>query len=115
EVRDRDPSAREAFLEPAYNTRMTDLSAAVGRPQLRRLDAAMSERRRLAALFAAALADHPVLAPPAPRPTARPNWQSFPTFVRAGSPLAAEEVLRRLADRAIAGRRGVGNAHQEPA
>jgi perosamine synthetase len=110
---ERDPAARESFAEPAFNARMTDLSAAVGRPQLRRLDASLAERRRLAGLFTAALADHPLLAPPAPRPDARPNWQSFPCRVRHGADAVA--VIRRLADLGVSCRPGVTNAHQEPA
>jgi dTDP-4-amino-4,6-dideoxygalactose transaminase len=113
EARDRDPLAREQFIEPAFNARMTDLQAAVGRPQLRRLDASLAERRRLAAALMAALADHPVLLPPAVRPDARPNWQSFPVFLRPG--VDQEKVLRWFFDRGIACRRGLGNAHQEPA
>jgi dTDP-4-amino-4,6-dideoxygalactose transaminase len=115
EARHGQPTAREAFLEPAYNARMTDLAAAVGRPQLARLDAALAERRRLATVFGAALVDHPVLAPPTPRAGVLPNWQSFPAFVRPGAPLSAEEVLHRLSDAGISCRRGVTNAHQEPA
>lgn len=115
EARDRDPLAREAFLEPAYNARMTDLSAAVGRPQLARLSASIAERRRLAQLFIEALADHPVLAPPSVRPGARPNWQSFPTFLRPHPRWNQETVLRWFFDRGIACRRGVANAHEEPA
>jgi perosamine synthetase len=115
ERRDRDPTARESFVEPAYNARMTDLAAAVGRPQLARLDRTVVERRRLAGVFSAALADHPVLAAPVPRAQARPNWQSYPAFVRPTSPLDAETILRQLTDRGIACRRGVTNAHQEPA
>jgi perosamine synthetase len=115
EVRHRDPAAREAFLEPAYNARMTDLAAAIGRPQLGRLDAALVERRRLAATFSAALAEHPVLAPPRPRPGVRPNWQSFPAFIRSGAAVDAAQVVRTLADAGVASRRGVTNAHQEPA
>jgi dTDP-4-amino-4,6-dideoxygalactose transaminase len=113
--RDRDPLARESFLEPAYNARMTDLSAAIARPQLRRLDAAIAERRRLAAAFTEALADHPVLSPPAPPATVRPNWQSFPVFLRAGARLDQEAVLRFFLDRGLSCRRGISNAHQEPA
>jgi dTDP-4-amino-4,6-dideoxygalactose transaminase len=115
ELRDRDPTARESFIEPAYNARMTDLAAAVGRPQLARLDRTVVERRRLAATFSAALADHPVLAPPMPRTQARPNWQSYPAFVKPTSPLDAEAIMRQLTERGIACRGGVTNAHQEPA
>jgi perosamine synthetase len=115
EARHDQPTAREAFVEPAYNARMTDLAAAVGRPQLARLDASLAERRRLATAFTAALTDHPLLIPPAPRPGVNPNWQSYPVFIRPGAPLSADEVLQRLTDAGISCRRGVTNAHQEPA
>jgi perosamine synthetase len=105
----------ETFTEPAYNARMTDLSAAIGRPQLRRLDAALAERRRLAAAFSDALVDHPVLAPPAPPPTTHPNWQSYPVLVKATSPLDQPAALRFFHDRGVSCRGGLTNAHEEPA
>jgi dTDP-4-amino-4,6-dideoxygalactose transaminase len=113
--RERDPLARESFLEPAYNYRMTDMAAAIGRPQLARLDQFMTERRRLAASFSTALADHPVLLPTIERGNVRANWQSFPTLLRPDSPLTQDQVLRFFIDRGIAVRRGLTNAHQEPA
>jgi perosamine synthetase len=113
--RERDPNARESFLEPAFNYRMTDLSAAVGRPQLRRLPAIVAERRRLAAAFIEALADHPVLAPPTERDGAGHNWQSFPVTLRDGAALGQDALLRWFWDRGVTCRRGVSNAHQEPA
>jgi perosamine synthetase len=112
---DKDPLAREAFTEPAYNFRMSDLQAAVGRPQLRRLGASIAERRRLAAVYHDALAGHAVLAPPVERADARCNWQSYPTRLRPGAALDQEAVVRRLFACGIASRRGVTNAHQEPA
>jgi dTDP-4-amino-4,6-dideoxygalactose transaminase len=113
--REKDPLARESFVEPGYNYRMTDLEAAIGRPQLARLDAFLADRRRLAAVFAAALEDHPVLEAPSERASARVNWQSYPTTVRQGSGLDQDQVLRFFLERGIACRRGIANAHQEPA
>jgi perosamine synthetase len=113
--REKDPLARESYVEPAYNYRMTDLEAAVGRPQLARLDAFLAERRRLAAAFAVALEEHPVLEAPVERASARVNWQSYPTTVRPGSGLDQDQVLRFFLERGIACRRGITNAHQEPA
>ncbi len=115
ELRDKDPFAAEAFMEPAYNFRLTDLQAAIVRPQLRRLGASLAERKRLAAAFIAALDGHPVLAPPMPRGNARPNWQSFPTRVRPSSKRTVDELLRWFQDRGISCRRGLTNAHREPA
>ena len=76
--REKDPLARESFVEPAYNYRMTDLEAAIGRPQLARLDAFLADRRRLAAVFAAALEDHPVLEAPVERASARVELAELP-------------------------------------
>ncbi|MBK7397818.1 MAG: DegT/DnrJ/EryC1/StrS family aminotransferase [Myxococcales bacterium] len=105
----------ESYTEPAFNYRMTDLQAAVGRPQLARLDAIVAERRRLADRYREALADNPVLAPPTERSNARSNWQSYPTTLRPGARLGQVEVMQRLMDAGIACKRGVANSHQEPA
>ena len=105
--------AGERFVEPGYNFRLTDLQAAIGRVQLARLDAILAERRRLADRFVAALADHPLLAPHRPRADARPNWQSFPAHLAAGA--AQDDVRARLERAGVSTRRGVSNAHQEPA
>jgi perosamine synthetase len=115
EARDRDPLAREQYTEPAYNCRMTDLEAAIGRPQLAKLDAFMAERRRLAAVYAAALEDHPVLVAPVEQASSRANWQSYPTLVREGAGVDQDQLLRFFLDRGIACRRGISNAHEEPA
>ena len=105
----------EEYTEPAYNYRMTDLQAALGRPQIARLDAIVAERTRLAETYAAALAEHPVLRAPQPRPNARWNWQTYAAFLRDDARLGQVEVLQFLLDRGIACKRGVSNAHQEPA
>jgi dTDP-4-amino-4,6-dideoxygalactose transaminase len=105
----------EEYTEPAYNYRMTDLQAAVGRPQLQRLASIVAERRRLAEVYRAALEGHPLLAPPLDPPGARANWQSYPTRIRAGARLGQREIMQRFLDANIATKRGVSNAHQEPA
>jgi dTDP-4-amino-4,6-dideoxygalactose transaminase len=105
----------EAYLEPAFNYRMTDLQAAVGRPQLRRLDGIVARRRALAARLCEALADHGVLAQPIPREDARWNWQSFPARLRPRYAGRQVELMQFLLDRGIACKPGVSNVHQERA
>jgi perosamine synthetase len=105
----------EEYLEPAYNYRMTDLQAAVGRPQLRRLADIVTERRRLAAVYASAFADHPVLAPPKDPDHGRCNWQSYPMRLRSGTALGQRQIMQHFLDAGIATKRGVSNSHQEPA
>lgn len=105
----------EEYTEPAYNCRLTDLQASVGRVQLARLDAIVEERRRLAERYRSALEDHPVLAPPKERAGRRSNWQSYAVRIRDGVKRAQIEILQQLVDAGVAAKRGIMNAHQEPA
>lgn len=105
----------EEYLEPAFNFRMTDLQAAVGRPQLARLDAIVAERRTLADRYVRALASHRVLMTLQEESWSRSNWQSFPVFLRVGCGVSQVAAMRYLLDCGVASKRGIGNAHQEPA
>ncbi len=114
--RERNPLARESYDEPAYNFRMTDLQAAIGRPQLARLDAFMAERRRLAAAFSLALEDHPVLAPGRRSPRLAHQLAELPhppARRRRDDPGPGAAVPAR--PRASPAGAGLTNAHQEPA
>ena len=95
----------EEYLEPAYNGRMTDVQAALGRPQIRRLDAIVRRRRDLGERLDRHLERHRVLAPPRTRPDARPNWQSYPR--------AAPPGLRRAAGRGDAAPARPGHRDQK--
>ncbi len=102
----------EDFAEVGFNYRMTDLGASIGRTQLARLDAILTERLALGERYHRALEGFTrVRAHVLPRDV-RTNWQSYPVSVRPG---AQRELMQFLLDRQIACRRGVGNAHQEPA
>jgi perosamine synthetase len=105
----------ESFAEPAYNFRTTDMQAAMGRTQLARLPQTIATRRALAERYRAALDQHPVLAPPSELPWMRANFQSYPLRMRAGARLSQVEIMQHLLDCGVASRRGVGNAHSEPA
>lgn len=102
----------EEYSVAGYNYRMTDVQAAIGREQLKRLPDLVARRRRLADGYRARLADLPeVTLPPEPMGL-RSNWQSF--CVRL--PEAADQgtVMQAMLDRGIATRRGIMCAHLEP-
>jgi perosamine synthetase len=103
----------EDYVEPAFNFRMTDLQAAIGRPQLARMSAIVAERRHRADRYGDAFRDHPALMPLVEEPWARSNWQSYPVFLREGSDISQIEAMQYLLDRGIACKRGISNAHQE--
>jgi len=103
----------ESYPEIGYNYRMTDVQAAIGRGQLKRLPDFVSRRRQLADRYRALLADIPNLTLPQEPAWARSNWQSF--AVRVADRSIQKPVMQALLDKGIASRRGIMCAHREPA
>jgi perosamine synthetase len=103
----------ESYPELGFNYRLTDIQAAIGREQLKRLPEAISQRRQLAARYRQLLADIPGLILPAEPDWARANWQSY--CVRLSQNLNQREVMQAMLDEGIATRRGIMCAHLEPA
>jgi len=102
----------ESYPVLGYNYRMTDIQAAIGREQLKRLPAIVSRRRALAERYIAGLADARGVELPLEPEWARSNWQTFAVRVPA---VRQREVMQQLLDAGISTRRGVMNAHLEPA
>jgi perosamine synthetase len=103
----------ESYPEIGFNYRMTDIQAAVGREQLKRLPELLSRRREIAAIYATLLADVLELSLPAEPAWARSNWQSYCVRLPNGCPQVP--VMQTLLDQGIATRRGIMCAHREPA
>jgi dTDP-4-amino-4,6-dideoxygalactose transaminase len=103
----------ESYPELGYNYRMTDIQAAVGREQLKRLPGLVAERRNLAARYAELLAGIPGLGLPCEPAWARSNWQSF--CVRLPEHCDQRAVMQRLLEAGVATRRGVMCVHREAA
>ncbi len=102
----------EAYPVVGFNYRMTDIQAAIGREQLKRLPAIVERRRALAARYHAALAAHPRVVVPHEPAWARSNWQTYAVRLRDADQRA---VMQRMLDDGVATRRGVMNAHLEGA
>jgi dTDP-4-amino-4,6-dideoxygalactose transaminase len=103
----------ESYPEIGFNYRMTDLQAAIGREQLKRLPELVSRRRELAVRYRSLLGDIPDLRLPAQPEWARSNWQSY--CVRLPEHFGQRQVMQALLDQQIATRRGIMCAHREPA
>jgi dTDP-4-amino-4,6-dideoxygalactose transaminase len=103
----------EEYAVPAYNYRMTDIQAAIGRVQLSRLSTIVERRRALVAVYSDRLRGIPNVIPAVESPWARSNWQSY--TVRVEPPLEQRRVMQRMLDDGVSTRRGVMNAHREPA
>ncbi|HWM62694.1 MAG TPA: DegT/DnrJ/EryC1/StrS family aminotransferase [Solirubrobacterales bacterium] len=103
----------EHYPERGWNSRMTDLQAAVGLRQLDVLDIVLAERRRLAERYTRALAGIPSVETPHEPEYAARTWQSYPVRVTPEAPFTAEELMRFLLHEGIATRRGVMAIHLE--
>ena len=103
----------ETYPETAFNYRLTDIQAAVGREQLKRLPEIIERRRGMAERYRERLAGIPGLkAPPEPG-WARTNWQSY--CVRLDEHLDQRQVMQEMLDRGVAARRGIMCIHREEA
>ena len=94
-----------------YNYRMTDIQAAVGREQLKRVPEIVETRRRLAARYNELLANNFGLETPKEPANKRSNWQSYSVTLPAHCDQRA--VMQAMLDAGIATRRGIMCAHRE--
>jgi len=103
----------ESYSVLGYNYRLTDIQAAVGREQLKRLPELVARRREKVQRYRQLLADIPGLGLPDEPEWARSNWQSF--CVRLPDRCDQRAVMQCMLDAGVSTRRGVMCAHREPA
>ncbi len=98
-----------------YNYRLTDVQAALGLAQLRRVPAIVARRREIAARYDAAFASLPgvtIFREPA---HARWNQQSYLIRFLRATLAARDEFMQQLLNAGIASRRGIMSIHREGA
>jgi dTDP-4-amino-4,6-dideoxygalactose transaminase len=105
----------EEYSVVGFNYRMTDLQAAIGRVQLRRLAHLLAKRFDLAASYTRALREILGLCPPRVPEYAQPNYQSYAVRVTPEYPLRRDQLMQALLEQGISTRRGIMNIHQEAA
>jgi dTDP-4-amino-4,6-dideoxygalactose transaminase len=103
----------ESYPMLGYNYRMTDIQAAVGREQLKRLPEIVQHRRYLAQRYQEQLSDVPGLKLPTEPTWAQSNWQSY--CVRLPDWCDQQQVMQAMLDVGISTRRGIMCTHREAA
>jgi perosamine synthetase len=103
----------ESYPTVGFNYRMTDIQAAVGREQLKRLPGIVAKRRELAAAYRRLLSEVDGLVLPFEPPWARSNWQSF--CVRLPVGVDQREVMQQMLDSGVGTRRAIMCIHRESA
>lgn len=103
----------ESYPTLGYNYRMTDIQAAVGREQLKRLPEIVARRRSMGGAYRELLADIPGLDLPQEPEWARTNWQSYCVRLPPGCDQRA--VMQAMLDSGVSTRRGIMCSHREEA
>src|SRR3990167_5356518 len=93
---------------------MTDIQAAIGIEQLKKLPRILELRRALAQRYTEAFAASRWIEPPFCPPEAVHPFQSYMVLVRPDAPVSRDRLMERLLADGIATRRGVMSIHREP-
>jgi perosamine synthetase len=102
----------EDYRTVGYNYRLTDIQAAVGREQLKKLSAIVDERRQLAEQYRTLLKPIEDLGLPVDSNWTRSNWQSYCVLLPPQADQRA--IMQYMLDVGVATRRGVMCSHREP-
>lgn len=105
------------YTHLGFNLKMTDMQAAVGVTQLRKLDSFVAARRSNWAFYRHALADlEDVLVLPEATPRSEPSWFGFMMKVREGAGFTRDAIVAHLESRKIQTRMlFAGNLVKQPA
>jgi CDP-4-dehydro-6-deoxyglucose reductase, E1 len=100
-----------------YNLKVTDMQAAVGVEQLKKLPGFVEQRKQNFNVFYKGLKKyHIYFILPEPSPGAEPSWFGFPIFVKGDAPFSRNDIVRYLEANKIATRMLFGgNLIQQPA
>jgi dTDP-4-amino-4,6-dideoxygalactose transaminase len=104
----------EEYHVLGYNYRMSDLHAAVGIQQMKKLDYVLARRRELAARYNRAFADSDYIGTPYETSDAPHSYQSYMIQLLPGTHKSREQIMQALLEEGIATRRGIMAIHTEP-
>lgn len=102
---DRFVSRRPAWfyqvIAPGFKYNLTDIAAAIGRAQLRKIDGFLARRQHLARRYTECLADLPLTLPPDAPAGSQHAWHLYPVRLTADAPLARDRLIEQLSEQGI--------------
>ena len=110
---DMPPTAFERYDEVGYNFRITDIQAAIGLVQLRKLHKILSRRREIAQYYNSRLQACSCIQQVKVVNGAVPNWQSYSVTLTGHLAESRNAIMTELAEKGIPSRRGVMATHLE--
>lgn len=104
----------EQYVEVGYNYRMSDVHAAIGVEQMKRLPGILQRRRELAQAYTTALSQSELIRPPKVHADYLHAYQTYAIQLSDAFAGSRDTVLQRMADQGISCRRGIPPVHLEP-
>jgi len=102
---DRFTSRRPAWfyqvIAPGFKYNLTDIAAAIGRAQLRKIDGFLARRQQLARRDTECLADLPLTLPPDAPAGSQHAWHLYPVRLTADAPLERDRLIEQLSEQGI--------------
>lgn len=105
---------QQAYPEPGYNYRLTDIQAAVGVAQMRKAERMLSMRAEQAKFYGEALKEVDGVLPPYVPPYAVPSYSSYCVTIPNATGVVINEMLQDMAERNVSCRRGIPSLCMEP-
>ena len=96
-----------------YNYRMTDMQAAVGRVQLKKLNKIISIRKEVASSYQMELSKIDEVITPIEKDNVSTNWQSYSVYISKKN--RVDKIMENLLANGIASRKGIMCAHLQQA
>jgi len=104
----------ETYPELGYNYRMTDIQAAIGIEQMKKLPSILDARKQRARIYDTELGNIPHIRIPKVPSYARHNYQSYWIELLDPAPVDRNTLMAKLLEKGIATRRGIMAIHREP-
>ena len=95
------PSWAYEIVAPGFKYNLTDIAAALGLHQLKRLSAFQARREAIAAQYDAAFADLPLVLPPRPAQGDTHAWHLYVIRLTDAAPVARDRFIEQLFDAGI--------------
>lgn len=104
----------ETYPDLGYNYRMTDIQAAMGLEQVKKLPFIIKMRRQIAEIYDEELSKIPYVRVPQVPTYAFHNYQSYWIELLESAPVDRNMLMSKLLEKGIATRRGIMAIHMEP-
>lgn len=103
----------EKYPMVGYNFRLTDIQAAIGIEQFKKLPMFLTKRREIAERYNKAFLKTSLIIPPFVPADCQPNWQSYIVRLKKNKKIGRDALMQKLLDKGIATRRGLMAIHEE--